>query len=352
MKSPLVCNISRYILAALFLFSGFAKGVNTFGLSIQIGDYFSALGLSFLRELSVAVAIALPAVEFLLGIILAAGIFRRVAAWSAMLFMSFFTLLTLWIAIYNPVKDCGCFGDLFVISNWATFFKNIAFMIPTLIVFRSRGGADRRNYPALVLFAVASFVIPVHSYCSLPIIDATPYKIGANIPSLMSGGTADEGHTTLIYRNRATSDLHRFEIEDTTWQDDTQWEFVDSETTIKKRGYTPPINALSMIDTAGVDRTAKILARPGRTLLFIIPTPEELTTDELNLIDRKTQTHREAGDSVAMLYSSVIEPPITEIELFTVDQTTLRTMIQHHRGGAMLIRGGTIEGKWPLSALP
>lgn len=351
MKSPLAYNISRYILAALFLFSGFAKGVNTFGLSIQIGDYFSALGFSYLRPLSVAVAIALPAVEFLLGIILAAGLFRRVAAWSAMLFMSFFTLLTLWIAIYNPVKDCGCFGDLFVISNWATFFKNIAFMIPTLIVFVSRGGPDRRNYPALILFAVASFVIPVHSYCSLPIIDATPYKIGANIPSLMIGGTADEGHTTLVYRNRASGDLRRFEIEDTTWQDDTRWEFVDSETTIEKRGYTPPIHSLAMIDTLGVDRTADVLARPYRTLLFIIPTPEELTTDELTAI-RKTHTQRTAaGDSVAMLYSSAVKPPVDGIELFTVDQTTLRTMIQHHRGGAMLIRGGTIKGKWPLGAL-
>lgn len=47
-------GISQYILAALFLFSGFVKAVDPVGTALKVSDYFTAFGLSALRGLSLS----------------------------------------------------------------------------------------------------------------------------------------------------------------------------------------------------------------------------------------------------------------------------------------------------------
>ena len=76
--------------------------------------------------------------EFILGIYLFFGIRRRVAPLLVLLVMSFMTPLTLWLAIANPISDCGCFGDAVVLTNWETFFKNVVLLIAAISVFKWR----------------------------------------------------------------------------------------------------------------------------------------------------------------------------------------------------------------------
>ena len=70
-------GISQYILAALFLFSGFVKAVDPVGTALKVSDYLTAFGLSALRGLSLSCAVGLIVVEFSLGVLLLMGLFRR-----------------------------------------------------------------------------------------------------------------------------------------------------------------------------------------------------------------------------------------------------------------------------------
>ena len=104
--------------------------------------------------------------------------------------MLFFTPLTLWLAVANPVSDCGCFGDALILTNWQTFYKNLIILAFVAVIFMSR----KKYKPAYnmffqwtlgILFTIAATLVSVYSLRNLPVIDFRPYHIGASIPEGM-----------------------------------------------------------------------------------------------------------------------------------------------------------------------
>ncbi|HBG57959.1 MAG TPA: hypothetical protein DDX07_08090, partial [Porphyromonadaceae bacterium] len=87
------------------------KAVDPLGFTYKIQDYLIELSLTGLFSLALPVAVLMVVSEFALGVFLLLGIYRKMTTRLVLLFMIFFTPLTLWVAIANPVKDCGCFGD-------------------------------------------------------------------------------------------------------------------------------------------------------------------------------------------------------------------------------------------------
>jgi len=122
---------ARILTGLLFVFSGFVKGIDPMGTAFKLNDYFTAFNLGFLDGMAVPLSITLCLVEFIAGMMLLSGSMIPLASWMAALFMALFTPLTLVLAIFNPVSDCGCFGDAIHLTNWQTFFKNV---VITLIV--------------------------------------------------------------------------------------------------------------------------------------------------------------------------------------------------------------------------
>ena len=120
-----VLLLSRAVFGLVFMFSGFVKAVDPLGSMYKFEDYFISFGLTFFIPLSLVLAIALAAIEFVIGVNLLLGVQVKKTSWVALLFMAFMTPLTLYLALANPVSDCGCFGDALVIDNWTTFYKNI-----------------------------------------------------------------------------------------------------------------------------------------------------------------------------------------------------------------------------------
>src|SRR5690554_7518815 len=113
-------ELSRVVVGATFLFSGFAKAIDPLGFAYKIEDYLIELQLTELFPLTLPVAIFMVVAEFSLGVTLFLGVYRKWTVRLVGLFMVLFTSLRLLIAIPNPVEHLGCFGvDLFS-SNWAT----------------------------------------------------------------------------------------------------------------------------------------------------------------------------------------------------------------------------------------
>lgn len=347
MKSNRYFNLayqcSRWLLAALFLFSGFSKAINPFGLSLQFSDYFAAMHLGWLQPIAPIAAIALPVVEMVLGVMIASHLYRRFTAWATLAFMSFFTLLTLWIATTNPVSDCGCFGDLLIISNWATFFKNIIFLALTAILLAGRKNTpNRHNWQAVAGTALVLGMLPIYCYSTLPLIDATPYKIGVNIYNEIHRTDRDQTSTTLIYKNLLSGKTQEFSIDDTTWHDSSLWQFVDQRTVTLSKGNESKIKSLPMIDPNGIDHSDSILSSKGRTTLIISDNPVAISP----LITEAIGKAQIAGSNrIVLLHSSPRTISLPGVEVYLCDFSTLHTIIQNRYGGTITLTDGTITSK-------
>ncbi|MBQ3908581.1 MAG: DoxX family membrane protein, partial [Bacteroidaceae bacterium] len=132
----MLANVCRLLLAVTFLFSGFVKLNDPLGTQYKIEDYAHAFGLAALapQPVPLVLSVVLAMLEFCLGVWLFFGINRRRSVALAILLMAVFTPLTLYLAIANPVQDCGCFGDALLLTNWQTFWKNVLLLCAALVL--------------------------------------------------------------------------------------------------------------------------------------------------------------------------------------------------------------------------
>ena len=166
------------LLGIIFLISGWLKGVDPYGTSLQMEEYFRVWGMDGAWcKYSMVWAIVLCAGELFLGLLLVFGIFHKLIAWAVCLLMAFFTVVTgdlAFTAAGTAIQDCGCFGEAFKISHEATFFKNLLLLVLTigniLAVRHERlfpkHGVGKWTALACLIFATA---IPVHSALFLPL---------------------------------------------------------------------------------------------------------------------------------------------------------------------------------------
>ena len=131
---PEVCRI---VVGAVFVFSGVAKGIDPWGTALKVQEYLTAFGLEALAGWSTALAVAQCVAETALGGMLLCRVRMKLTALLMLVLMGFFTLLTLVIAIWNPLDDCGCFGSALKIDNWTTFAKNVVLLAATIVVWRT-----------------------------------------------------------------------------------------------------------------------------------------------------------------------------------------------------------------------
>jgi hypothetical protein len=358
--------LSRLIVGVVFIFSGFVKAVDPLGSAYKFADYFTAFKLGFLEFLALPMGIFLSAFELILGLTLILGYRRKTMFTILMWFMSFFTLLTFVLALFNPVSDCGCFGDALILTNWQTFFKNVVLMVFVLTLYFGRNSAYNSG-PILrewmliaILFAGAS-LFSFWNFRHLPLIDFRPYDVGTVIREEMeipNGVPVDEYETSLIYRNLETGKTSSFTMENYP-KDTLQWEFVDSESKLVKRGYDPPIHDFAIMDTYGSDLVDEILSDEGYSLIMLAYDLAGADEEALIQVGEWSQLEIFASDfsfyAVTATTSAEVESISTELglgyEFLAGDEIMLKTIVRSNPG-YMLLKNGVILGKWAYRDFP
>lgn len=120
--------ISRVIIGLLFLFSGYVKVIDPVGGGLMMEEYFKIVGIDGWHNLFIVAGAFLSIAELLTGIAVLVGLKMKFFCRVAFVFLLFFTILTLLLAIFDPVADCGCFGEAIKLTNWETFFKNLVLL--------------------------------------------------------------------------------------------------------------------------------------------------------------------------------------------------------------------------------
>ena len=359
-------NVCRFLLAAVFIFSGFVKANDPYGTAYKIQDYLEAWGLlqivpGFAPYVG---AMAMGALEFTLGVYLLFGIHRKAVSTLLLLVMAVMTPLTLWLAIDNPISDCGCFGDAIILTNWETFGKNIVLLLASIIVFRWRKTYLKKLVTEKVDWLIALytvvFVLVFSIYCvrELPVFDFRPYHIGMNIREGMEipeGVKPTTYETTFIYEK----DGKRQEFTIDNFPSDSTWTFVEALTRVKEKGYEPPIHDFMItLQEDGTDVTEEILDDDSYTFLLVSPALRNADESGMDLINEVYDYSTEYGYRFLCVTASSDEDIIVwqdntgaEYPFAIADEITLKTIIRSNPG-LVLLKDGTILNKWSVNNLP
>lgn len=371
--------LSRSLVGIVFLFSGFVKAVDPQGSYIKFVDYFNAFGMQAFEPFALPLAFVLSAAEFITGFALLFNLRSQLFVWLALLFMAVFTPLTFYLALENPVTDCGCFGDAWVITNWETFWKNIVITIFTLITFAFR--KENKNWfkpivanSVVAISIIGIFIFQYYSNEHLPTIDFRPYKIGDNISE---GMTMPEDKTPdkfiIIYTlKHQTSgeekdvDSEKY-IETKIWED-TLWQITaTSEPILVEEGYHPPIHDFELICAEtkeisgyeeGEDITETILTNKGYSVLVITYDIEKANKKQLtriNKLAKELENDKIKFYALTSSLSTVIAKYRIEtnpiFSFFSTDAITLKTIVRSNPG-MVLLKEGTVIMKWHGNDIP
>lgn len=352
----IIGSSARTLLALTFLFSGFVKAVDPLGTVYKIEDYLKAFGGFFTELLPLAglAAVSLILAEWLLGWAMLLNVRTKITSWLSLVFYLMMTPLTLWIALTNPVSDCGCFGDALVLTNWQTFWKNIVLLILVLILLICKKAIPQlwstwMELCIMLIALISGGIIMGYSYTHLPPLDFRPYKIGNHIPTLMEvpdDAEPDVYETTLIYANDEGEE-REFTLENYP-KNDPEWTFVDQHSVLVKKGYEAPIHDFEILTIDFDDITYDILESETPVTLI---TMYDLNKSNVSQLSKVAEMVNSTPDCYILTGSGAEEVEkmgeklgIAPERFCFIDPVTLKTIVRANPG-MFVVQNGTIIEK-------
>lgn len=351
----------RILVGAVFIFSGFAKSVDPWGTLYKVQDYLAAMGLSLWPNLVLVGVFALCAVEFLLGAMLILGCLRRTTAVASTAMMCFMLPLTLWIAIANPVADCGCFGEAFTISNWTTFWKNVVLMAGAVWLLRNNRKAGCLISPSIQWLAIVAsslyvLALSLAGYYYQPLVDFRAYKVGTALID-DDDETADPEY---VYVYQKDGKQREFQETDELPDESEGWQFVERRAlqgNSEKTADDGKNLRIWSVEDGEEDVTADVLYPEGDRLLLMMPDLGKVspaTTWQINSL--YSWAKKNGIDMIAIVSGNPQQIAqwedlaMPEYEIYTAEDTSIKEVV---RGNPAVVftRDGVVEWKSSLAAL-
>lgn len=339
----------RIATGGTFVISGLSKMIDLYGFVYKIEQYLSVWDMMQPRTLVLGVAICISGVEFLLGFLLLLGCYRRSAVYLLTIMMAGMLVLTGYIAVVNPVEDCGCFGDFIILSNTATFIKNIVLMGALVYLCRNNSKVDGlfttysqwlvALFPILYLCVIGYFGFNVQ-----PLLDFRPYPVGSALISVDE--FQDDGMKFIYEKNGAEEVFTIDNLPDSTWN---FIERIDAVTSGDKNNFA--------VFDGDIDVTEDVVPDSGSQVLLFIPEMSDIdisSTYLINEINRYVDNH--GGDMIGIIGAGEDEVErwrdlsLASYEIFTADDTSIKEIV---RGNVALvyIRDGIIQWKRTLTSI-
>lgn len=363
----LLTVLMRLTVGGVFIFSGFTKGIDPWGGSYKVADYLTAMGLEQWTDTALLIAVALAALEFMLGIAIVVGAYRRSAPWLALLFLLVMTPLTLWLAVTGAVPDCGCFGDALHLSNWATFGKNLLLLLGVvyLLLFncsvRSIYGPAVQWMVMAVSFALV-MAVAYYGYFKQPLIDYRPYPVGTRLvnATVQDNGEDESGEDDFIFIYSRDGEEHEFTIDSLPDEEDG-WEYVTRYHARRPHGKVIMQNgsqeSIAILDEYGNDVTIDVLADSRRTVLLLFPDlPQVGVVNSYALNELNDAALVAEADVVGLTPATAQEIDqwkdisMASYPIYSMDDSELK-MVARGNPAVVYLEDGVIRWKRTLSSL-
>lgn len=256
--------------------------------------------------------------------------------------------LTLYIAVADPVADCGCFGDFIIVSNWFTFAKNI--VLTALIVYLAaynRSVAGLVPAPVQWLAISVSLLFPFFlafvGYNTQPVVDFRPFKLGTQMFH-----PADYGADT-YFTYEKNGERRNFTLDNIP---DSTWVFVDAEA-----GGQSEDASCSVFDSDGEEVSEYIVNSEGEQLFLIVPDPNMQFLSRSHFVNSVADYGRKRGVELIAVVGSFgdtleewkdwVRP---DFDVYSADPVSLK-MISRGVASLVMTRDGKIIWKRTLSSL-
>lgn len=376
----------RLFIGVLFVFSAYVKGVDPFGFSLKIEEYLMSFGMDFLAPLSMVAACGMLLVEFLIGVAMICNIQIRFFSWVLLLFMCFFLLLTFYLAYAPSIAqainrwngtsyqifvpgDCGCFGDFLKLTNTQTFWKNVIFMFPTLVVFAQRRRFRSQDFRyvtewgPLLLAALFMLFMQVHCLRHEPWHDFRPWKKGHFIAA-ETYSEAPQVDYVFRYRNLSDGSLREVTMDElTSISEDSArnaefeagFEYVDRVEKVLKKGVDARLTDFSLMDAeTREDVKLDVMESEGYHFLMIFRDVNGTKLSKLEKLDRLAEQCRQNGVPFIAVTASLpsdVEGLKTGCPFYYSDATPLKTALRNNLG-LILLKDGYVLDKWAFRDVP
>lgn len=339
--------VCRWVVGLVFLFSSFVKGVDPLGTVYKVQEYMTAWSIGSLTfewalPLASVLSCALICAEFVVGMLLITNSYRRMTAWLLALMMLFFTVTTFVDAVTNKVTDCGCFGDAVKLTNWETFWKNVALDIPTLWILLTcrlrRKRRFERDCIVLVASVAAMLIFCIYNIKHEPVIDFRPWKIG----NKMIEERAAMNHMT--FKNIASGEEVTVDYPSGGWdqvpaeyKDFEKWEIVNSTS---DEPFELKADGFSMMDMMMEDHAVELIQSEDGLIIVTIHTLDKMDAKGVEEVKLAQQVAEENGKQIVLLTAALPEEiqswmydnQVEGLDYLFADATAIKTILRGNPG--------------------